>query len=126
IRSHRLDQGLVAVAQVDAAPQRRAADDLRRPAPVGQIDGRKGTVFMGRHAGHRKLLGAGSPPNRAVQLLKSGKITAGWPQNHRPVLSRGPKWGSESTGETAGSGRASFKSRRGISISERENSRAGT
>ena len=92
VRSHRLDQRLVPVAQVDAAPQRRAVDDPRRPAPVGQIDGRKGTVFVDRHAGHRKLLVAGSPPNLAVPLLKSGRIAAGWPSK--------PPTGAKSATET--------------------------
>src|SRR6202040_3647755 len=99
VGSHRLDQRLIPVAQVDAAPQRRAVDDLRRPAPVGQIDGRKGAVFVDGHAGHRKLLVAGSPSNPAVPLLKSGRIAAGWHQAYRPVLSRRPKRGSASAGE---------------------------
>ena len=83
---------LVPVAQVDAAPQRRAVDDLRRPAPVGQIDGRKGTVFVDRHAGHRKLLVAGSPPNVAVPLLKSGM--------DRGRLASKPPTGAKSATET--------------------------
>src|SRR5439155_25303086 len=41
VRSHRLDQSLVAVAQIDAAPLRRTVDDARRPATVGQSDRRK-------------------------------------------------------------------------------------
>ncbi|MNF73300.1 hypothetical protein D3C84_552970 [compost metagenome] len=47
-RIHRLDQRLVAVAQVRAAPDRHLADGLRRPAAVGQIDGREGAVLAGR------------------------------------------------------------------------------
>ena len=46
---HRLDQRLVAVAQIDAAPDRGAVDDPRRPAPVGQIDRGEWAVFVDRH-----------------------------------------------------------------------------
>ena len=52
---HRLDQRLVAVAQVHAAPARRPIDDLARPLPLRQRDGLKGTVLVKRHA-------AASPP----------------------------------------------------------------
>ena len=47
---HRLDQRLVAVAQVDAAPLRRTVDHPRRPLPVGQRDRRRraGTCGTGR------------------------------------------------------------------------------
>src|SRR6202023_1084632 len=126
VRSHRLDQRLIPVAQVDAAPQRRAVDDLRRPAPVGQIDGRKGAVFVDGHASHRKLLVAGSPSNVAVPLFEIGRIAVGGRQSRRPVLSRRPKRGPAYPGKTAESRRVSYESRRDISISERENSRAGT
>src|SRR6266436_2135868 len=59
--SHRLDQGLVAVAQIDAAPLRRTVDDARRPAAVGQGDRRKGAVFVNGHNGHQQLLLQGPP-----------------------------------------------------------------
>jgi hypothetical protein len=61
----------------------------------------------------------GSPPNPAAALLKSGVVAAGWRQSHRPVLSRRPKRGSASAGETAESRGLSFKSRRDIGISKR-------
>ncbi len=38
LRPHRLDQRLVAVAQIDAAPDRRLVDNPRRPFTVGQVD----------------------------------------------------------------------------------------
>ena len=66
VGSHRLDQRLIAVAQVDAAPERRAVDNLDRPASVGQIDRRKGTVLVDRHAGHRSLLLRESPPGQRL------------------------------------------------------------
>jgi hypothetical protein len=49
-RRHRVDQGLVAVAQVDAAPQRRLGDRLVRPGPVRQRDRRERPVLVRRHA----------------------------------------------------------------------------
>ncbi len=49
-RAHRVDEGLVAVTQVDGAPARRCRDDLVRPGPVAQADGRECGIAMGRHA----------------------------------------------------------------------------
>jgi hypothetical protein len=43
--AHRVDQRLVAVAQVDRAPDRRLVDALARPGAVGQPDQRIGLVF---------------------------------------------------------------------------------
>jgi hypothetical protein len=64
IRSHRLYERLIAVAQIHAAPQRRTVNDARGPASVWQINCRKRAVFMNRHAGHRNLLKRlGPPPN---------------------------------------------------------------
>ena len=57
---HRLDQRLVAVAQVDRAPDRRLGDDRVGPSSVLQLDGLEGNVLLarGRHHGflgrHRK------------------------------------------------------------------------
>ena len=50
---HRLDERLVAVAQVDRAPYRRLGDDLGGPLSVGQGDGLEGNVLLarGRHHG---------------------------------------------------------------------------
>jgi hypothetical protein len=45
--AHRLDQRLVAVAQVGAHPDRRLGDGLGRPLAVGQVDGGERTVFGG-------------------------------------------------------------------------------
>ena len=50
--AHRLDERLIAVAQVDRAPDRRLVDDPRRPLPVGQDDGRVGAVFLDGHLCH--------------------------------------------------------------------------
>ena len=52
-RRHRVDQRLVAVAEVDRAPQRRLLDPLRRPGAVGQVDRGERLVAPQRHAGRR-------------------------------------------------------------------------
>ena len=46
---HRVDEGLVAVAKVDAAPDGRVGDDPTRPLAVRQVDGRESLVLLGRH-----------------------------------------------------------------------------
>jgi hypothetical protein len=50
---HRLDERLIAVAQIDGAPDRRFGDDLGGPLSVGQRDGLEGNVLFarGRHHG---------------------------------------------------------------------------
>jgi hypothetical protein len=42
---HRLEQRLVAVAQVGTHPDRRLADAAARPMTVGEVDGREGTCI---------------------------------------------------------------------------------
>ena len=49
-RGHRLDEGLVAVAQVDRAPARRGGDGPVRPGPVTEGDRHEGDVAVERHA----------------------------------------------------------------------------
>ena len=44
--AHGLEQRLVAVAQVGAAPHGHRRQLARRPLPVGQVDGREGAVFL--------------------------------------------------------------------------------
>jgi hypothetical protein len=46
-RGHRVDQGLVAVTQVDRAPLRGLGDDLAGPGAIGQVDRRVG-MALGR------------------------------------------------------------------------------
>jgi len=55
IRVHRLDQGLVAVPEVDRAPDRRLGDDLGRPLSVGEGNGPEGNVLLARVRHHRFL-----------------------------------------------------------------------
>jgi S1-C subfamily serine protease len=58
LRAHRLDQRLVAVAQVGAHPDRRLGDGAVRPLAVGQLDGGEGTVFGSRCASSLHRMGA--------------------------------------------------------------------
>ena len=51
IGPHRLDQRLVAVTQIDAAPQRRALDRAAGPAPRDQRDRREGSVAVDHEDG---------------------------------------------------------------------------
>ncbi|MNM69437.1 hypothetical protein D3C81_810330 [compost metagenome] len=55
---HRLDQRLVAVAQVGAQPDRRLGDGLRRPGAIGNVDLREGAVLLRRifEHGHGEFL----------------------------------------------------------------------
>ena len=43
---HRLDQRLVAITQIDAAPQRRLGDHRIRPGAVGQFHRLEGAIFL--------------------------------------------------------------------------------
>ena len=43
--AHGLGEGLVAIAQIHAAPNRRAAEDAARPLAVEQVDLRERPVF---------------------------------------------------------------------------------
>jgi hypothetical protein len=46
LRPHRLYQRLVAVAQIDAAPDRRLVDDARGPSSVRQVDRLERSVLL--------------------------------------------------------------------------------
>ena len=80
---HRLDQRLVAVAQVDAAPDGRRRDRARRPLPVGQRDGGEGPVLAGRIDGHGSLFEArqtmrNRPPVPGGRLSCAARIEGMW------------------------------------------------
>ena len=49
---HRVDERLVAVAQVDAAPHRSARDGAARPLPIRQVDRLEPLVLLDRHPVH--------------------------------------------------------------------------
>src|SRR6185437_8236036 len=51
-RVHGLDQSLVAIAQIHTAPHRCCGQRPVGPGTVGQIDGRKRTILVGRSAQH--------------------------------------------------------------------------
>ena len=57
---HRLDQRLVAVAKIDAAPRGRAVDAARGPSSVGQLDRRVRPVFACRVDLHGDVLETGA------------------------------------------------------------------
>ena len=65
VHVHRIDQRLVAVAQVDAAPARRRVEYAVRPLPVGQVDRREGMVLAARHG----ALAAADPGRRQGGIL---------------------------------------------------------
>ncbi len=50
--AHRLDQRLIAVAEIDRAPDRGLVDDPGGPLAIGQDDGRVGAVLLNRHLCH--------------------------------------------------------------------------
>ena len=50
---HRNAQGLVAVAQIHAAPHRRGGDGVARPLAIRQVHRRKGTIAIKIHACHK-------------------------------------------------------------------------
>ena len=71
-RVHRFDQRLIAVAKVDAAPERRARQHGVGPASVGQADRREGTVFgrgLSEH-GHGRTSWVGMTRNVEMQTAR--------------------------------------------------------
>src|SRR5260370_13337212 len=61
LRPHWFDECLVAVAQIDRAPQRRLVDDARGPLSVGQIYLSERPVFVDRHDSHSGTPGIWTP-----------------------------------------------------------------
>ena len=95
LRPHGLDQRLVAVAQIDAAPDGRLGDDISGPAPVRQIDGFEGAVLAAGLDLHVLLrCGAGrkggTPVMDCLDLWDGGKdgCRAAANQARQPPLSR--------------------------------------
>ena len=81
-RVHRVDEGLVAVAQVGGQPPRRGLDGFRRPGAVGQVDAGEAGVAVVRHA--RGLLRAGTAGGAA----HDGGSRVVW--RERPARTFGP------------------------------------
>ena len=77
-RGHRVDQRLVAVAQVDRAPARGLLDVPGRPLPVGQVDGELAMVRLIAAVGHAAVLllrdGIGGIGHGRAALLKVGGL----------------------------------------------------
>src|SRR5271154_390207 len=61
LRSHRLDERLIAVAKIDAAPDRRPRGCCTGPAPVGQLNRRKRAIFSGWIGFHDPAPSCASP-----------------------------------------------------------------
>ena len=71
-RIHRLDERLVAVAQIDAAPGGRSLDRAAGPTPIDQIDGSERAVFRRRILQHDVL--AIAMPIAALSSLTSDEF----------------------------------------------------
>src|SRR4029077_19964280 len=88
LRAHRLDQRLVAVAQIDAAPERSLIEDTPGPFAVGQVYRGEGAVFVDRHGRHRKLL-AWAAASQGVAAVNTVSDRLGRrAQSLRPAVSR--------------------------------------
>ena len=70
---HGHGQGLIAVAEIHAAPDRRAGEDAVRPLPVGQLDRRERAIFAGRDFEHGRMSIVAARP-----LCKNKNPTAVW------------------------------------------------
>ena len=87
-RPHRVDQRLVAIAQVGRQPARRRGYRARWPLPVGQVDGREGSVFGRRVAehGHGVVL-------KELAAASRGGVAVPWasgaPQSRTPHHAQG-------------------------------------
>ena len=91
--THRLDQRLVAVAQVDAAPDRRLVDDLRRPA-AGRA-GRSGAngryLWIGMLASETPGVGRRLSASRVLAAMDTRSLQV------RPAGSTAPAGGKSPT-----------------------------
>ena len=76
-RVHRVDQRLVAVAEVDGAPQRRRLDDAVGPRAVGEDDRHVGRVLRERHRGGRLLSGCGGMSHLLRKMKKPPGLGGG-------------------------------------------------
>jgi hypothetical protein len=69
---HRFDQRLIAIAEIDAAPDGGYLDDLARPCSIGKVDGFEGLI-LGRRITQHGFLSIGFC---APQMTPFGKIEA--------------------------------------------------
>src|SRR5581483_3325544 len=72
LRPHGLDERLVAVAQIDRAPDRRLGDGAAGPLAIGQVDRLEGAVFLNGHAGHGSLLFMSGPSRVRTRPRRAG------------------------------------------------------
>ena len=93
LRPHGLDQRLVAVAQVDRAPDRRLLDDLAGPGPVGQADRLEALVFVDRHGGHGTVSGSAGRRDGGAGVSGGAALYSGCREGSLgdPALRRWPR-----------------------------------
>ena len=70
-RTHRFDQRLIAIAQVDGRPHRRALDAARRPGSLLERRAFEGAVFSGEH---RYLPGSRAKNKRPVAVRRASVV----------------------------------------------------
>ena len=83
--AHRVDEGLVAVAQVDGAPARRLLDALRGPRAIGQVDADQFVERAVPVNGHRRGL-LGVLHEVLFSLVRMSFSRRRTPQRGRPGL----------------------------------------
>ena len=101
---HGFDQRLVAVAQVDRAPDRRLGDDDAGPLAVLDVDRLERNVFLGRGRHHRFLDGhlkllAPLPAKKALAIYCDGTGLAATCEGRETddnATRRAPVWGGGS------------------------------
>ena len=86
-RRHRVDQRLVAVAQVGGQPARGLGDRRGRPGAVGQVDRRERAVAVERH---RRWTAAGGCRGGASWHLSLFVVGVVFPAHHRTPQRGGP------------------------------------
>ena len=71
LRVHRIDQGLVTVAQIHAAPHGRLGDGAGRPLAIGEIDRLEGLIFVDGHGARRAFGGSRHGRDRPAVLNRN-------------------------------------------------------
>ena len=111
-RVHRIDERLVAVAQVDRAPLRCRGDRDVRPGAVGEHDRHERRVLLEGHLLRGDVLGrhSDSPDDRRLVSVSSGGVRTGrgiWPEKART-----PRPVGRGVRANAGMWRSPYRSRR--------------
>jgi hypothetical protein len=83
LRPHRLDQRLIAVAQIDRAPARRLIDDPRGPRTIGQVYRGELSVLVNGHHGHGGLRETVAPDEQwsiPAMIERDNRMGVTWPE----------------------------------------------